>query len=122
MQYRNWIKNRAIVYIFFWVIISSIIFIVINQKTLINCIGVRYSNFQKTGKCLYFSPQISKKLQDSLTSLVHDAERRNEKFWSTKPLDYTIIFCSSKKELKKYTGSKDVETVSYLTPLLLAMK
>lgn len=117
MQYKNWVKNRVVIYILFCIITSSIIAIAINQKTLISCISIRYSNFKEIGECLYFSPQISEKLKDSLLILVHDAERRNEKFWSTEPLEYTIIFCSSKKELEKYTGRKDVESLSYLTPL-----
>ncbi len=109
-------KNRIKVYISFFAIMLIIISIFINQRGLINCIAIRCSTFQKTDKNIYFSPLISKTLQDSLTTLVYDAERRNQKFWLTKPLDYTIIFCSSKRELKKYTGSKDINAISNLTP------
>lgn len=110
------IKKKLIIYISLFAITSFFAVIIGKQKALINCFSIEYSNFNEVNKNIYLSPHINNTLQDSLINLVYQAENRNEEFWLRKPMNYTIIFCSSDKELKKYTGSTEIHSISKLTP------
>lgn len=110
-------KIKYLILILFTLLCCIIIFAYVNFGYLINCFSIDFSDFRKREKNIYFSPDIDKKLQDSLIHLVESAKLRNKMFWNTEPERYSVIFCLTDTEVEKYTGNPNSQTVSLFTPV-----
>ncbi|WP_159520620.1 hypothetical protein [Sunxiuqinia indica] len=105
-------------WLLFIVLLIAVIFFIANafQAPQLRCALVHFSNFKQVSDKIYVSPELDKSTCDSLRLLVTKAIQRNKEFWLTQPEEFTLIFCSYDSELERYTGVKNAQTLSHITP------
>jgi len=90
----------------------------IKYTELFNCFTVNDSDeFRELNNNIYISKDTPKKVQDSILTVLEEADKRVCTFWNAdkKTKDPVIIFCYSKSLLSDY--SKKNSIVTYKTPL-----
>ncbi|WP_321345055.1 hypothetical protein [uncultured Draconibacterium sp.] len=111
-------RHKSIkLYIIAFTVVIIIIIVSVFQLPYTRCAFIHSSDFLVLENNVYGSPELDNSTCDSLKMLVNKAIERNKAFWLIEPREFTIIFCVTKSELERYTGRKDAQTISHITPI-----
>jgi hypothetical protein len=116
MNFKKIIKITCISLVVLLILAAAVFYL--KYPGLFNCLTIGESyEFKELKDNLYLSKDTPKKLEDSILTVLKEAEKRVCGFWNTDKLtkNPVKIFCNSKLLLEDYAGDNSILT--YKTPL-----